>query len=61
MKVSPFLNFFFVDLTCGMCYRLDLDLKSFTGTAYRTVPAYFHHWVLLCVRSILVVATAAIR
>ena len=27
--------FFFGDLTCGMCYRLGLDLKSFTGTAFR--------------------------
>ena len=37
MKVSPCLNFsfFFGDLTCGMCYRLGLDLKSFTGTAFR--------------------------
>ena len=34
IKVSPFLNIF-GDLTCGMCYRLDLDLKSFTGTAFR--------------------------
>ena len=25
----------FDDLTCGMCYRLDLDLKFFTGTAFR--------------------------
>ena len=23
------------DLTCGMSSRLDLDLKSFTGTAFR--------------------------
>ena len=35
IKVSQFLNFFFDDLTCGMSYRLDLDLKSFTGTAFR--------------------------
>ena len=35
-KVSPFLIFFFLGgLTCVMCYRLDLDLKSFTGTAFR--------------------------
>ena len=35
IKVSPFLHFFCGDLTCGMCYGLDLDLKSFTGTAFR--------------------------
>ena len=31
------LEFFFIfgDLTCGMCYRLGSDLKSFTGTAFR--------------------------
>ena len=25
----------FDDLTCAMCYRLDLDLNFFTGTAFR--------------------------
>ena len=37
--MSPSLKFlfffFFDDLICGMCCKLDLDLKSFTGTAFR--------------------------
>ena len=32
--------FFFGDLTCGMCYRLDLHFKSFTGTALRQQMFY---------------------
>ena len=35
-KSEPIPEFFFFDdLTCGMSYKLDLDLKSFTGTAFR--------------------------
>ena len=63
-KSEPILeSFFFDDLTCGMCYRLDLDLnllpvrrsgsKSFIGAAYRTVPAYFHHCIFIRRTSVL--------